>query len=943
MIIRNRPWTRNGGSLFASAALLAWLLVPSFRADAASGLTVDGGCSSLPTVKEIVKQRPGKDSVKRVQTCLSGAGYYKGQIDGIIGPVTLDALERANCKMPAPTPAAPADCGRMPTKDEFIKKDYDKESIRKIQQCLKAEGFLNAPAHGVKGPLTIAALEKYQAQKKAEAEAARRGVKVNCNALPSKEEFVKQEYDAETIKIIQGCLSAQGYYKGAIDGKKGRAVIDALGKWRDARLSVRASCANLPSQKAFIKGKYDRKSIVIIQGCLWEKGYYTGPIDGLKGPLTIAALGRLSSAATAPVQTIGAEGPFASWSLTSNDLEILKAANNILDKLKELEDEEFANNDELKEAVQSAIKEVTDEYDDSLSAVIDHVNQMKATKLTEDDFKAFKEAEVPDTVIGTLRELQDEKFSEKSLLVRAVNAKLNEVSNPYRYLLSHIQKDIDGIGATKLPAGFFTDLESMRISQPLLKKLRRIQDVEYASSGLFVNALETGVLQPMLDNKEIDKAAFCQYESILLAKAAKEHPFDANKHITWTGWSCGCYVDDFSGIVYGFYPFWNAGARQKIDFSALTRIGYFAVTFNDKGEIAGRLDWRPERAAFIDKARQYRVNVDLVIYRSDWQNWSGFIASRQASFVEKLTDSVVNAVTEKVKDTAFEKAKRIFSLGSYRLPSLGDGVTVFFEGYPEDQVSGEFFRSFIRTLHARLNVSHKKLSIVLPLKSVGKMVELRNDADFFLVLMEEPTKETKKKLRDEVEKLFTGEVRRNVLRKIVPVISSAGHYFDGVTEQQLKDDLIYFEDNFGGAGFWPFATSMESDAADLNKLVKENFTNETSPDFFQYQLKKNVPWFGKIVGPHRWAFRIAFDILLFVLLTYYALALWIFELREFFRRHVWWFLGTGALTLSLQMCLCLWDPFWRGRTPIIMFAVFLLGSGAVILSYIRRIKQTNLP
>jgi lysozyme family protein len=851
----------------------------------------------------------------------------------------------AQSKPVAPAAGTAVDCDHLPTKDEFVKKDYDKETIRKIQQCLKAKGFFKAPASGVKGPLTIAALEKYQAQKKAAAEAARQA-KVNCNALPSKEQFVKQEFDAEAIKIIQGCLSAQGYYKGAIDGKKGQALIDALAKSHAAGIalkSARVSCTNLPSQKAFIKGKDDRKSIVIIQGCLWEKGYYTGPIDGMKGPLTIAALGRLSGAEAAPVPTIRGGGPFVALSLTSNDVELLKAANDILDKLKELEGEEFESNDELKNAVQSAIKEMTDEYDKSLSAVISHVNQMKTPKLTEEDFKTFKEANVPDTVIGTLRELQDETFSEKSLLLRAVNAKLNEVSDPYRFLVSRILKDVNNMGANSLPAGFFADLETMRISEPLLKKLKQIQDVEYANSGLFVNALETVILNPMLKNEEINQASFDAYESLLLAKAAKEHLFDAKKQITWSDWSCGCYLDDFSGIVYGFYPFWNAGSKQKIDFSVLTRIGYFAVTFNEKGEIAELFDWQPDRAAFIDKAHQYRSNTDLVIYRNDWQNWSGFIAAQKASFMEKLTDSIVNAVTENVTDTAFEKVKRILSFGSSPLPSMGDGVTVFFEGYPEDQASIEFFRSFIRTLHAKLEASRKKLGIVLPLKSVGKMVELHGDVDFFLVLMEEPTKDTKKKLRQEVENLFKGEVRRSVLRKIVPVISPAGHDFDRVTEQQLKDDLIYFQDNFGGVGFWPLPTSRDSGAAELNELIKANFTDNTNQDFLQEQLEKNAPWFGKIVGPHRWGIRIAFDILLYVLLVYSVLALWVFELREFFRKHVWWFLGTGALTLSLQMCLFLWDPFWRGRTPIIMFAVVLLGAGAGALFYIRRIKQTDLP
>jgi hypothetical protein len=847
---------------------------------------------------------------------------------------------------------SPVDCGCLPTKEEFIKIDYGKETIKKIQRCLKEKGLFNAPAHGVKGPITIAALEKYHAQKTAVGVGASgaKPAKVDCNALPSKEQFVKQSYDADKIKIIQGCLAAKGYYKGAINGQKGQALIDALGKSQAERIVLKratgkVSCANLPSQKTFIKGRYDKKSIEIIQGCLWEKGYYTGPIDGLKGPLTIAALGRFSGGESVLPSSIKPGGPFVVFSLTNNDFEEMKAANGILDTLQELKGEEYASNDELKEKVRQALKEVTDLYDKSLSMALNHVEQLKSPILTEQDIKDIKEADpdVSDTVIGSLRELQDEKFSEKSLLVRAVNTKLNEISDPYRFLLTPILKDVNGLATNTLPDRFFADLEARRIPAAVLKKLKRIQNVEYTNSRLFVNALETNILNPMKNNKEIDQAAFDMYESLLLAKAAKEHLFDKSKQVQWSGGSSGCYLDDFSGVVYGFYPFWLSGGKQKLDFSALTRVGYFAVTFDEKGEIE-RHDWQPERAtSFINKARQYRTKIDLVIYRNDWQNWSKFVAARKTSFSEKLTNSIVDAVTEKVTDSAMERVKTILSLGSSRLPAMGDGVTLFFDGYPEDTTSAEFFRMFVKNLHTRLRAANKLLSVVLPMQALGKIAELKGDADFFLILMEEPTTDTKKRLRQEVENLFKGAERRSVLRKIVPVITPAGHDFDNSTEQQLKDDLIYYQDNFGGVGFWPLPTSRDNGATELNNLVRATFALNGSQDFFQSRLHRGAPWFGRIVGPHRWAFRITFDILLIVLLTYAVLAFWIFELREIFRKYFWWFVAMGALALLTQTCLFLWDPYWRGKTTGILALLLIAGVLVTVWGYVRKMKQVNLP
>jgi hypothetical protein len=75
------------------------------------------------------------------------------------------SLVFAQSPLVVPIPATGGDCDRLPTKVEFVKNDYDKDSIKKIQLCLSAKGFYTAPVNGRIGPLTIAALEKYQAQK----------------------------------------------------------------------------------------------------------------------------------------------------------------------------------------------------------------------------------------------------------------------------------------------------------------------------------------------------------------------------------------------------------------------------------------------------------------------------------------------------------------------------------------------------------------------------------------------------------------------------------------------------------------------------------------------------------------------------------------------------------------------------------------------------------
>jgi peptidoglycan hydrolase-like protein with peptidoglycan-binding domain len=792
-----------------------------------------------------------------------------------------------------------------------------------------------------------------------QAVAATGKTEVDCSRLPAKEEFIKQKYDAGTIRIIQTCLAAKGYYKGPVDGKKGPSVIAALEKSNAADEALKkatgeADCTNLPSQETFIKGNYDKKSIEIIQGCLWEKGYYAGPVDGLKGPLTIAALRRLAQGCKiGPAPAIDGNGPLTSFRLTGKDFKELQTAeNDIEESLNELKDEDYDSRKELKEAVESALQEVTDQYGQYRSAALMQAEQMKTLKLTKQNIEALQKAEVPDNFIGLLAELEDDKFTRKNEFIEAIKALLVDASSNLRTV---VLKDVDDLKVFTLTDPFFKKLKTF---DDILTKLRALQDVEYPNERLFVNALEAIIRDPMVQSGEIvDKGSFEIYEPVLLSMARKEHAFDDAKPVKWSAWSCGCYVGDFSGVVYGFYPFWTSGNEQKLDFSGLTRIGYFALTFDGNGDIVKR-DWTPERADFIDKARQYRTNVDLIVYRNDWQNWPGFAAAKKTPFIEKLTSGIVASVTEKKSNTfkkrLLNRMKWMLSLGGAPVPSMADGVTIFFDGYPFDGKDGpstEFFREFIQRLGAKLKFENEKLNkkfktfslnVVLPWDATDQLVNLREDVDLFLVLMEEPTTTTKKKLRLDVEFLFKGDERNKVLRKIVPVIRSRGHDYDKAMAKQLNDDLAYFQDNFGGVGFWPLPTSIDSGAAELNSEVRNAFSIKGDQDL-QSKLRRIAPWFGRFVGPHRWGLRMAVDSLVFVLLVYAFFSCWIFELRKICTERFWWFFGVGALALLIQLSLFLGDPYWKDKTTETLFLLLLAVVIAAAWVYIGKMKQDNLP
>jgi peptidoglycan hydrolase-like protein with peptidoglycan-binding domain len=95
------------------------------------------------------------------------------------------------------------------------------------------------------------------------------------------------------VADLQRVMSRLGYYSGPIDGVYGQATTAAVTSMQKA-LGVTADGLYGPATEAALKGK--GKSVVIqIQTELTEYGYYSGPIDGDYGPATTASVKQLQS------------------------------------------------------------------------------------------------------------------------------------------------------------------------------------------------------------------------------------------------------------------------------------------------------------------------------------------------------------------------------------------------------------------------------------------------------------------------------------------------------------------------------------------------------------------------------------------------------------------------------------------------------------------------
>jgi hypothetical protein len=153
--------------------------------------------------------------------------------------------------------------------------------------------------------------------------------------------------------------------------------------------------------------------------------------------------------------------------------------------------------------------------------------------------------------------------------------------------------------------------------------------------------------------------------------------------INWVAEDCGCSpevsdADRYTNFLYGFYSFQSAGEEQVINFSVLSRIGYFSLSPDKDFRISNVRHWKNERpaSAFIDLAHQYKAKVDLVIYDSGWSKWND---SPTEYIIDKYASRIDELVKEKIKDYPVNDIKPVVSFGTSPSRTMGDGVTLSFD------------------------------------------------------------------------------------------------------------------------------------------------------------------------------------------------------------------------------------------------------------------------
>lgn len=561
---------------------------------------------------------------------------------------------------------------------------------------------------------------------------------------------------------------------------------------------------------------------------------------------------------------------------------------------------------------------------------------------------------VPPIILDMLKGLQDLEYPQQWLFDKAVMARLR---NGLGACPSNTPSE--AVNRRKINAEQMTQLAAEIKDQPLFDQLDQLW--KEPSCGM----------PARLAMPQQIEALYIKYRASIRAIARKRPTYDPHKHVLWDGKGCGCVLDELVGEVYGFYPFWLAGKRQNVDFSTLSRIAYYGPTFDDTGVLRQANDGRDFDDAirngdltqndFIHIAQRHQTAIDWVIQRNDWRSWEKMDKNRKEQIFESLTSSIV-----KLMSLPFHRWTPTISnhllFGEQAVASNGDGVTLFFDAYPDDDVSVSAFNQFVATLHRKLYQAHvgDVINVMMRHTALGhgiydyaNLVNLIDTDDInrntyllvkgerhknvrprLLVLLEEETTESKKQLRLHIEEALHGEQRAKLLRQVVPVIT-----FDHDNWQQLQDDIIYFKDNFGGIGFWPMSMTAPLDAAD-----KENLTapavlstagvqqcdvsltvSQCITDFYQTDMGAEASAVCKTVCENLFAFRLATKLTFMLLLVcaafYFFSCWWREKMARYYHCPA---LLVAAVWIALVMALLFCDPFLRWLARGYMIPIFLV-------------------
>ncbi len=482
--------------------------------------------------------------------------------------------------------------------------------------------------------------------------------------------------------------------------------------------------------------------------------------------------------------------------------------------------------------------------------------------------------------------------------------------------------------------------------------------------------------------KELIQQIYQTYMAVAIENIAKKRIPDEIVPVQLRGGDCACALDDMAGIVYGFYPYWNNKTTpQTMNFHVLNRVAYYGLTVDNVGELhlgARPFDIRNGSTAenqFIRVARQYNSKVDWMIQKNDWNgDWRKYSRENKQAVFKKLLTNITTLLRAPLTDPA-SRLKPYASFGMGTQPTRGDGVTLYFQNYPQDADSALLFNEFYLALRKELAKENHWINILVSQEvftgaketkqsafGLPNLIKLRKKSshtgsihkqgvvqldEIILVLLEEPSTDSKKRLRADIEDETSlhGSERADFLRSLLPVL-----HFDNRNWQQLEDDIVYASDNFGGVGLW--APSFDNLALPIGELENSCLDSKQIATCIlkNYRYPEDVEHIPsaleKFACVNRWWLQLTLTVMLLVALGIAYLFYQFCEVRAIVQRYFLWVAAANILpSLVIFTLLLLYDPYLvglsKGNLPfIIAIGIIFLG---VVFGYLYLRSRREMP
>jgi hypothetical protein len=326
---------------------------------------------------------------------------------------------------------------------------------------------------------------------------------------------------------------------------------------------------------------------------------------------------------------------------------------------------------------------------------------------------------------------------------------------------------------------------------------------------------------------------------------------------------CGCGLDELEGQVIAFYPYSRTpGADGKpqppltVNFRPINRIGVIGLHADNEGRLALEgadvVLTNSDRTAngFARAAHQHNAKIVWVIQKSDWgPSWQGLSTEQRQHAFARLVGSI-SMFLDTPLGSKLQKALSSMTFDD-EIARRGDGVTLYFPGYPTDAQSRDEFNTFYGQLREQMakkglalnllvtqdtltragpdgqgafslanliDLRRKRMEVLQSIKGgpLERMRAAQKNPEYLIVLLNESSLDAKRALFELVghDPSMNYDIRAKFLRSIVPVVQ-----FDQPDWQQLRVDLVFADDNFGGVGLWAPDFSNAQDKLDETKAT----------------------------------------------------------------------------------------------------------------------------